>query len=305
VFLPADGQKHGFIIFQLYNIHMLSRKLNGMIRLFRPELPAAAGICVIAGQLLAAGRFPSIGVALLGFLCVFAISSSALILNDYFDYEVDRINAPERPLPSGAVTRGEVILLGAAASLVGLIAAAALGMVVLLVGALFWLIGFLYNWRYKESGLPGNLMVCASVAFTFIVGAISVGMPWNGVVWTFSLMAFFVDLGEEIAGDAMDMAGDQQRGSRSIALLKGRGFALRISVALWAVVIALSLVPYAFGWMGFSYLVIMLLTDAVLVYFAVRLLQSKDPDAGHRAMRGAYLGAMLGVIAFLVGQFIQ
>jgi geranylgeranylglycerol-phosphate geranylgeranyltransferase len=40
-------------------------------------------------------------------------------------------------------------------------------------------------------------------------------------VWTFSLMAFFVGLGEEIAGDAMDMEGDKQRGSRSIALLKG------------------------------------------------------------------------------------
>jgi thiol-disulfide isomerase/thioredoxin len=32
----------------------------------------------------------------IGFSAVFFISASALIINDYFDYEVDKINAPEK-----------------------------------------------------------------------------------------------------------------------------------------------------------------------------------------------------------------
>jgi geranylgeranylglycerol-phosphate geranylgeranyltransferase len=275
-----------------------------MVRLFRPELPLAAGICVTAGQILASGRLPSLQVGILGFICAFALSSSALILNDLFDYEVDLINAPNRPLPSGAVTRSEVIGLTAATTLVGLSAALVLGLSALLISIIFWLIGFLYNWRYKQTGLPGNLMVSASVGVTFILGAVTMQAPWSSIVWTFAIMAFCIDLGEEIAGDAMDMEGDKKRNSRSIALVKGKQFALRISVGLWGLVILLSFLPILLGLLGISYLVMILITDVLLVYFSFKLLKSQNPQSGRQAMRGAYLGATLGVIAFLIGRFI-
>lgn len=97
----------------------------------------------------------------------------------YFDYEVDLINAPDRPLPSGAVSRSDVIGLTAVTTLVGLAAAVALGFSALLIGVIFWLIGFLYNWRYKQTGLPGNLMVSASVGVTFILGAVTMAAILN------------------------------------------------------------------------------------------------------------------------------
>jgi len=37
--------------------------------------------------------------------------SAALILNDYFDLEIDRVNAPLRPLPAGLVTQRDVLVL--------------------------------------------------------------------------------------------------------------------------------------------------------------------------------------------------
>ena len=276
-----------------------------MIQLFRPELPLAAGLCVVVGQILASGRLPPVQIGILGFMCGFALSSSALILNDYFDLDVDRINAPNRPLPSGAVSRPEVIGLTAATSLVGLGSAALLGMDALWIGILFWLIGFLYNWRYKRTGLPGNLMVSASVAVTFVLGAITMQAPWSRIVWTFSLMAFFFDLGEEIGADAMDMEGDKQRGSRSIALLKGKRFALQLCVALWSLVILVSLLPALLGWLGVSYLVIILIDDALLVFFSIRLLRSPNEVTSRQALRGAYLGLSLAVIAILMAQFVH
>jgi len=283
---------------------MNTKKIKAMIHLFRPELPLAAGICVVTGQILAAGRFPSLRVGILGFLSVFALSGTALILNDYFDYEVDLVNHPDRPLPSGAVSKREVIGLTIATSLAGLAAAAMLGLDVLLLSIPIWLLGVLYNWRYKKSGLPGNLMVCASVAATFIFGAVTVNAPWNGNVWVFSLMAFFIDLGEEIAGDAMDMEGDKKIGSQSIALLRGKTFAVRVSVTMWSVAVMLSPVPVIMGWMGLAYLAAILIIDGVLIFFSIRLLKSQTPEDGRKAMRGAYLGATLGVIAFVLGQIL-
>lgn len=282
---------------------MNTKKIKAMLRLFRPELPLAAGICVVTGQFLAAGRLPAQWVGILGFLSVFALSSTALILNDYFDYEVDLVNHPNRPLPSGAVSKGEVIGLSILTTLVGLAAAAMLGLDVLLVSIPIWLIGVLYNWRFKKTGLPGNLMVCASVAATFIFGAVTVNDPWNGNVWAFSLMAFFIDLGEEIAGDAMDMEGDRKINSQSIALRKGKRFALRVTVVMWSMAILISLVPVILGWMGTFYLVSVLFIAVVLITSSVRLLNSQTPKAGRRAMRVAYLGATLAILAFVVGQF--
>jgi len=280
-------------------------KLKAVIRLFRPDLSIAAGICVVAGQILAIGRFSSILTAAAGFLCAFFISASAIILNDYFDYEVDLVNAPERPLPSGLVSKREALWLTAATSLLGLAAAFYFGFVVLGLAVLLWVIGVLYNWRFKQSGLPGNLMVCLSVASTFLLGGISAGDFWNGIIWVFAAMAFFIDLGEEIAGDAMDMEGDRKRGSRSIALKKGRQFATTLSVMSWGIVILLGLVPLIRGWFGWSYLLFIGITDVLLVFFSVRLLRSKTSGEGRNAMRGVYIGATLAVVAFMLGQLIR
>lgn len=78
-------------------------KIKGYYQLFRLELPIAAGICIIAGELLATGNSISVYDLIKGFLAGFFISSSALILNDYFVIEADKINSPSRPIPSGKV----------------------------------------------------------------------------------------------------------------------------------------------------------------------------------------------------------
>jgi len=50
-----------------------------------------------------------------------------------------------------------------------LIAAWALGPFALGLSLLVWLVGFVYNWKLKATGLWGNLMVSASVASTFLL----------------------------------------------------------------------------------------------------------------------------------------
>jgi geranylgeranylglycerol-phosphate geranylgeranyltransferase len=143
------------------------------------------------------------------------------------------------------------------------------------------------------------------VALTFILGGVAVGRPWNQIVWTFSLIAFLIDLGEEIAGDAMDMEGDKKRGSKSIALLAGKKFSLRLSGSLFGLVVLISLIPVLLRWLGLSYLIMILIMDAIIIVFTVRLLRSKTPDEGRQSMRRIYLGALVGMLAFLIGQFFE
>ena len=282
---------------------MLSRKTRGIIQLFRPELPFSAGICVVLGEIVVLGGFPTIREIMLGFVCGFFISGSALVSNDYFDLEVDKVNSPGRPLPSGAVSPSEALLLAAVAMLIGLTASFAISVQALILSLVFGVVGILYNWRYKQAGLPGNLMVAASVAITFILGGLAVGHPFNKIVWFFSLTAFLIDLGEEIAGDAMDIEGDKLRTSKSIAITLGRDVALRISCAVFLILSLISFIPYLFGWLGITYLIIISFADCITVFSAVKLLKSQTPDEGRRYMRWIYIGALFGMLAYIVAQF--
>jgi len=283
---------------------MLKTKTLGLLRLFRPELPFAAGVTVLVGEMVALGGLPSAREALLGFTCVFLLSASALILNDVFDLEVDRVNAPERAIASGAVTVGEAIGLSVPVTLGGLAAAWVISPSALGFGVFIWVIGFLYNWKFKRSGLPGNLMVATSVGSCFILGGMAVGELSNPMLWFMALGAFLIDLAEEIAGDAMDMEGDKVLGSKSLALRYGRTGALRVSAGLFALLFILSLIPLIQGTMGIQYLLAITVADGCLLYFTVKLLRSQDSKEGVLAMRGIYLGFTAGMIVYILGQFL-
>jgi len=283
---------------------LIGRKIKGIYQLFRVELPFAAGLCVIAGELLGIGSHISFYQILLGFLSGFFISSSALILNDYFDIESDKINSPTRPLPSGKVKPSEIVLLTIVTTGIGLVSALFINVIAFGVGIVFWIIGFLYNWKLKETGLVGNVLVSCSVAITFIFGGIAVGQPWNKIVWSFSFIVFFIDLGEEIASGVMDEKGDKKRSSKSIAITKGKDYALHISGGLFAVVIVISFIPFILQWLGITYLIMIAIMDTIIIFSTVKLLQSKTTKQGRLYLRFIYLGATVSLLAFIIGQLV-
>jgi len=283
---------------------MNKKRIVGMSRLFRFELPFAAGVCVVLGEILALGTFPSFSEITLGFFSIFFISATALILNDYFDLEIDKINAPERPLPSGLVTKQDVVILSIVVAFFGFITSYLISVTAVLVVFIIWVFGFLYNWRFKRTGFLGNLMVCFSVGMTFIFGGIAVGMPYEKTVWYFGVTAMLFDLGEEIAADAMDVHGDRKAGSRSLAVLLGQEKALKISGVIFVAVVALSSVPFIFGWFEWIYLFPLSLMDGIILYSTSKLL---NPHIENRRpyIRWIYLGGLSSILIFLLIRLIK
>lgn len=278
------------------------RKVRALIELFRPELPFAAGVCVILGEMIAYGGFPPLLEMFLGFIWGFFLSSPAMIINDYFDIEVDKINSPNRPLPSGLIMPSTAIATATITTLMGIITSVFIGKLAVILYIIFWIVGFLYNWKLKEMGLLGNLFVSSSVATTFILGGIVVGEPWNETVWIFSLMVFLFDLGEEIAADSMDIEGDKKRNVKSIAILIGKKNALRISAVLFILVIIVSFLPVLLNLLGTSYLVIISITDIIIFYFVIKLLKSQTAKVGRNSIRGIYLSALFGMLAIIISK---
>lgn len=274
-------------------------KIKGLLKLLRFELPFSAGVCVVMGQLLALGEFTTIPVTVFGFLSVFLISASILVMNDYFDVETDKINAPHRPIPSKLVTPNEALYFSLLLLFTGIILSYLINVSVLFISIVLAVIGFLYNRYFKKSGLPGNLMVSFSVGMTFIYGGASVGLPFHKMVLFFGLIAALIDLGEEIAADAMDIKGDQLINSNSLAIKYGKSTALKISGLIFLLVVMLSFVPFILNWFPIIYLVPIGIMDTSLAYPALKLLNSKNEE-GRKFIRWIYLGAISGIIIFIV-----
>lgn len=283
---------------------MFRTRILGLFRLFRFELPFTAGVCVILGELLALGTLPSTTEIILGFLSIFFISATSLILNDYFDLEIDKINAPERPLPAGLVTEREVVLLSIVVAMLGFLTGYLISLEALLVVILVWAVGFLYNWRFKKAGLIGNLMVSFSVGMTFIFGGIAVNKPFETIVWFFAIIVMLIDLGEEIAADAMDIEGDRQAGSRSLALILGRENALKISGAAFLLVVVASSLPFLLGWLEWIYLFPILLIDLVILYSTSKLLDSKIVNR-RIYIRWIYLTGLVAFLIFIIIRMVR
>ncbi len=275
------------------------KKLKGLFNLIRFELPFSAGVCVLMGQMLTLGEFASAFLSISAFLSVFFISASILVLNDYFDIETDKINAPHRPIPSGLVSATEALRLSIFLLAVGLVLSLTISVLAFVCSAALLIIGFLYNRKFKKSGLPGNLLVSFSVGMTFIYGGVSVGLPFNKIVLFFGLIAALIDLGEEIAADAMDAKGDMLINSKSLAIKFGRETALKVSAYIFLCVILLSFVPFFITWFSPIYLFPILLMDIAIGYSTLKLLKSRN-DEGRKYIRWIYLGGTFGLIVFIV-----
>jgi len=274
-------------------------KIKGLIKLIRFELPFSAGVCVVMGQMLALGEFTSIPVTVFGFTSVFLISASILVLNDYFDVETDKINAPSRPIPSGLVPPAEALSFSLLLLLAGIFTSYLININVLLISIALAVIGFLYNRYFKKTGLPGNLMVSFSVGMTFVYGGASVGLLFQKAVLFFGLIAALIDLGEEIAADAMDINGDKLINSNSLAIKFGGPTAIKISVCIFFLVILLSFVPFILNWFPIIYLVPVGIMDILIAHPALKLLKSQNENC-RKLIRWIYLGAITGIIIFII-----
>lgn len=162
------------------------------------------------------------------------------VWNDWCDREVDAINQPERLIPSGKATRGQVFtiiaLLGTAAMAVALF----LGPPVAVVAVIGIVIALAYSAepiRLKKNGWLGNLAIgltyetCAWIAghLTFDPHLQSAGAGQSIVL---ALIYGLGVVGTMIINDFKSVGGDRFMGIRSIPAMYGESTAAKIAVVI-------------------------------------------------------------------------
>ena len=152
---------------------------------------------VLAGVIAASGASGASDVALLLRLG-FAVSLfyiGGMFLNDAFDADIDARTRPERPLPAGDVTRGEVFAGGAVLVAAGMLSLPAEPTTMLLGAALAAAIVF-YDFRHKANALAPLVMgACRGLVYLIAgaaAGGVSTAVIVGGVLMTTYVVALTV-----------------------------------------------------------------------------------------------------------------
>ena len=278
--MKTSSDKAGSLGFTLWGIMQLMRPLNCML--------FVAG--VLLGGLLVAGAEAFQGHQLIRL--ALAAGSAMLIggggnsINDIFDHEIDRINRPGRPLPSGQVSLRTAWWTWGAASAAGLLISIWLSAThVALAGGTFLLL-YLYSARLKRLPLAGNVLVALVVALALVYGGAAVG-PVGPPALVGAAFAFLTTLAREIIKDVQDAQGDAEKGLRTLPIAYGVVAAVRGAAGVIVLTIALTPLPFLVLNYGGLFLLLVLFADLLLLR-VVWMLQ-KEPTASQMSQASSLM----------------
>jgi geranylgeranylglycerol-phosphate geranylgeranyltransferase len=282
-----------------------SRYEFALLQIMRPINSLMMGLAVIVGEVAIAGRIPPPVQIILGFLVSFFLTASSMVVNDIIDVEIDRINAPKRPLPSGRVSIRAAKAFGVALAALGIIAAALLSGYALIIASASLGVSVIYNVYGKRLGFPGNLMVGFTIAVPFLFGGIVVTGSINFTVATFFSLAFLATVGREVAKGIADVIGDEVKGIKTVARVYGCRSAAVLAAAFFITPVLISPIPFLFGGLGLGYLLIVLVVDAGFVFSSAYILVRHSKEAALKVKGQARVWMLLALIAFFVGGLLR
>ena len=279
-------------------------RLGGFLRILRPVNSVMMGVGILVGFVVAA-RFNStllLTPLALAFVTGFTLTGSAMVINDYFDREIDDVNEPTRPIPSGDVKPNEAIVYSVALSIVGLTAAYFTSIETLGIAVFSWLVMISYSAWGKRTGFPGNLMVSTCIALPFVYGGVIAGNVSTALL--FSLLAFLSNTGREVTKGIVDTEGDKTRGIRTIAVSFGSEKAAYLASLFYVVAVAASTAPILLGYVSYWYLPFVAVTDIGLLYGAVMLIRDHSRETSRRVKNQVLYWMIFGLLAFAAGSIM-
>ncbi len=278
-----------------------------VLELARPVNCFFTGVAVIIGSVV---TFEQLNMQwifpLIASVAAALIAAGGNSINDYFDQEIDEINRPERPIPSGRTTAKKALTAAWLFFAIGISLTIFLNIYNILLAALNSIILALYAWKLKRKGFVGNIAVGYLAGSTFLFGGLAIshvklGSLIPGGLSVLVLMATFSTVGRELIKAIQDMQGDRQLGFITFPLMFGAGKAAVLAISFIGISVSLSPLPYLMGIFEWYYLAIVTLSIAAFATAAVMIgWRHRPATAGHASLT-CKIGIGFGLVAFLVG----
>jgi geranylgeranylglycerol-phosphate geranylgeranyltransferase len=276
-------------------IENYSSKITALLLSIRPETTPLGMVTVYIGGLIAGAPYDSIPL-FLAVAVTFFITAGSMTFNDAFDWKIDKINHPNRPIPKGILTQKQMLIYTAFLFIVGLAISFFINLLCTAIVLFSIAILAVYELFTKQYGIFGNVTVAfiSSIAFTF--GGAAIGNPLASVPLT--ILAFLIIFGREIMMDVRDAEGDKKM-RLTLPHQIGVKYASFTSSILLILAILVSPLPYLLNLVSIWYIYLIIpvdiITIATVVWF---LMDNKNAAISAHIIRGALA---LGLVSFILG----
>ena len=233
-------------------------------------------------------------------------------INDLLDIDIDRINHPQRPLPSENISElsakkyGHRMMILSGVGMVAIIMndekniegmawkdSVAVWLVALLMMIAYELDGP-FNPALKKRMFWGNLTIAMTMAITILFGAAAIDYALHPLLWLVAAAACVLTTAREIIMDNCDAAGDVDR--NTYAKIKG---VERTRKTVWILTVASCLVlvmPFAMGYLPWNLVIFILPSIIFAIMTKPYLSRGKDSEVGN-FLRFAMVSGLAGLAA--------
>jgi len=280
---------------------MAMKVIKGYIVLIRPHNCVLAGLSIFIGGVVTGSMQPAARL-LLAALSGFLICAGGNSINDYFDIEIDRINKPNRPLPSGIITPIKAFVFSLILFISGFAVSFFINISCIIIAGITCLLLYFYSRNFKRMILVGNAVVALLTGLAFVYGGVAVGNVYKaGVVGVFALFYHFA---REIIKDIEDKKGDSSEGVKSYPVKYGDKAALLLTSIILILLIGVTIIPYFLGIFSVYYLIIVAAgVDVFLVYVMVSMWSDRGVANLRRLEILMKINMLVGLLAVYVGSF--
>ena len=281
--------------------------MNPYIEILRPGNALMGAISIILVALI--DKTISIPV-ILAILAVFFETAAGNVINDYFDYKIDLINKPERPIPSGRISlkngKNYAYLLFLAGTICGfLISYLTNNWIPFGIVILADIVLYLYAYKLKATPLIGNLAVGFMTGFGFVFGGFSINN--TTIIMTSIFLGFFafvMTTAREIVKDIEDIEGDKADGAKTLPIMIGTKKPAILAAILIVIDSALCPLLYYYHIFGILYLVVIAIAVILFIYSAILILKSQDRVTASKVSKNLKIGMLIAFVAFVFGSLI-
>ena len=280
--------------------------MNPYIEIMRPGNVVMAVIAVV----LVAIIDHSISLPIiLAMLAVFFEISAGNVINDYFDYNIDKINKPHRPIPSGRISlkngRNYAYVLFILGTITGFLISyinknwSAFIIVLIADIALYF-----YARNLKGTPLIGNMIVGLMTGLCFSFAGYAINTPQIiATSWFLGFFAFVMTTAREIIKDIEDIEGDKSEGAKTFPIVYGAKSAAIIAFALIIIDCLLCPLLYIRHVFNIVYLIIIAVAVILFIYSGIIILKSQDEETAAKASKYLKNAMLIAFIAFALGSF--
>lgn len=285
-------------------------RLKIYLELIRPFTLIAPVVGFLSGAMIASGATPDI-YCLLGALSAAILNAASNVNNQYFDLEIDKINKPFRPLPSGKISKTATILFACMLYGISLALALFINLQLFFIILITTVITFFYSAppvRIKQYPFMSNIAIALPRGMLLIVAGWSVVKPvFNIEPWFIGLIFALYLTGAATTKDFSDIKGDSRFGIKTLPILYGPEKAAKIiSPFLY---ISFMLIPLGVVSNIIKLTALPLTLLAIWGLYTAKLITNRPQDLtleqNHVSWKHMYLMLIAGQVGFAIAYLIK